>query len=218
MNRGVLNMEFKINNKSKFKKLIISLLMVSLFMIGCTKFNSLEESENIDIITSYCSDCGAESEEKTKFCPNCGAQAVWLNEKPEILKEDKNMISKDTNYTYKYEYLAKLEDLEEEVNNSTPLSLLEEESPYAMIDIAKSKYEAWDDMLNEIYYLIETQLSNKEFEEFKNKQSKWLNYRERMAQEQADKFEGMVFTKVQYNLTLAKLTEERCYEIVNKYL
>ena len=41
-----------------------------------------------------------------KFCPNCGAQAVWLNEKPEILKEDKNMISKDTNYTYKYEYLA----------------------------------------------------------------------------------------------------------------
>ena len=211
-------MEFEINNKSKFKKLVISLLMVSLFMIGFTKFNSLEESENIDIITSYCCDCGAESEEKTKFCPNCGAQAVWLNEKPEILKEDKNMISKDTNYTYKYEYLAKLEDLEEEINNSNTLSLLEEESPYAMIDRAKSKYEAWDDMLNEIYYLIETQLSNKEFEEFKNKQSKWLNYRERMAQEQADKFEGMVFTKVQYNLTLAKLTEERCYEIVNKYL
>ena len=44
MNRGVLNMEFKINNKSKFKKLIISLLMVSLFMIGCTKFDSVEES------------------------------------------------------------------------------------------------------------------------------------------------------------------------------
>ena len=218
MNRGVLNMEFKINNKSKFKKLIISLLMISIFMIGCTKFNSLEESKNIYVVTSYCSDCGAESEEKTKFCPNYGAQAVWLNEKTEILKEDKNMISKDTNYTYKYEYLAKLEDLEEEVNNSTPLSLLEEESPYAMIDIAKSKYEAWDDMLNEIYYLIETQLSNKEFEDFKNKQFKWLNYRERMAQEQADKFEGMVFTKVQYNLTLAKLTEERCYEIVNKYL
>ena len=211
-------MEFKINNKSKFKKLIISLLMISIFMIGCTKFNSLEESKNIDVVTSYCSDCGAKSEEKTKFCPNYGAQAVWLNEKTEILKEDKNMISKDTNYTYKYEYLAKLEDLEEEVNNSTPLSLLEEESPYAMIDIAKSKYEAWDDMLNEIYYLIETQLSNKEFEDFKNKQFKWLNYRERMAQEQADKFEGMVFTKVQYNLTLAKLTEERCYEIVNKYL
>lgn len=218
MNRGVLNMEFKINNKSKFKKLIISLLMISIFMIGCTKFNSLEESENIDVVTSYCSDCGAKSEEKTKFCPNCGAQAVWLNEKPEILKEDKNMISKDTNYTYKYEYLAKLEDLEEEINNSNTLSLLEEESPYAMIDRAKSKYEAWDDMLNEIYYLIETQLSNKEFEDFKNKQFKWLNYRERMAQEQADKFEGMVFTKVQYNLTLAKLTEERCYEIVNKYL
>ena len=39
-----------------------------------------------------------------------------------------------------------------------------------------------------------------------------------MAQEQADEFEGMVFTEVQYNLTLAKLTEERCYEIVNKYL
>lgn len=218
MNRGVLNMKLKINNKSKFKKLIISLLMISIFMIGCTKFNSLEESKNIDVVTSYCSDCGAKSEEKTKFCPNCGAQAVWLNEKPQILNEDKNMISKDTNYTYKYEYLAKLEDLEEEVNNSTPLSLLEEESPYAMIDRSKSKYKAWDDMLNEVYCLIETQLSNNEFEDFKNKQSKWLNYRERMAQEEADEFEGMVFTKVQYNLTLAKLTEERCYEIVNKYL
>ena len=145
----------KAREKQNFKKLIISLSMVSLFMIGCTKFNSLEESENIDIITSYCSDCGVESEEKTKFCPNCGAQAVWLNEKPEILKEYKNMISKDTNYTYKYEYLAKLEDLEEEINNSNHLSLLEEESPYAMIDREKSKYEAWDDMLNEVYCLIE---------------------------------------------------------------
>ena len=46
MNRGVLNMKLKINNKSKFKKLIISLLMISIFMIGCTKFNSVEKSEN----------------------------------------------------------------------------------------------------------------------------------------------------------------------------
>lgn len=207
-------MAFKISNK--FKKSIILLLMFSLFMIGCTRFDSVEESKEKEVITWYCSECGNESEEKTKFCPNCGTQAVWSNEKTEISRENKNVIKKDTNYTYKYEYLAKLEDLDNEVNNST--TLLKEESPYAMIDIEKNKYELWDDMLNEIYCLLETQLSNKEFENFKRTQSKWLNYRDSIAQEQADKFEGMVFTKVQYNLALAKLTKERCYEVVNKYL
>ncbi|WP_455538964.1 lysozyme inhibitor LprI family protein [Terrisporobacter sp.] len=209
-------MNLVISNKGKLKKLNILLLIVSFFTIGCTRFDNVRQSENTNEITSYCSECGVESQEKTKFCSNCGSQAVWLDEKPQILKENENVNNKDDNYTYKYEYLAKLEDLDEEVDNSS--SLLKEESSYTMIDREKNNYEKWDNMLNEIYCLLETQLSNDEFQAFKNKQHKWLNYRDSVAQNQADKFEGMVFTKVQYNLALAKLTKERCYEIVNNYL
>lgn len=33
-----------------------------------------------------------------------------------------------------------------------------------------------------------------------------------------NKFEGMDFAQVEYNLSLAKLTKERCYKLVNEYL
>ena len=119
-------------------------------------------------------------------------------------------------YTYKYEYLKKLDDLDEDVKKSK--SLLEEESNLKMIEIEESKFEIWNNELNNIYKVIKEQLSEKKYEIFKNQEISWLDERDKKAEDNANKFEGMDFAQVEYNLSLAKLTKERCYKLVNEYL
>ena len=65
-------------------------------------------------------------------------------------------------YLYKYEYLKKLDDLEENV--STSKSLLEEESDLKMIEIEEEKFEVWNKELNNIYKAIKKQLNNSKYE------------------------------------------------------
>ena len=119
-------------------------------------------------------------------------------------------------YTYKCEYLKDLDDLEDDIVTSD--SLYEEESTLKMIDIQEEKFQIWNDELNNIYRVLKNQLSGEEYEEFKSKEITWLNKREALAEEDASNFEGMDFAQVQYNSSLAKLTKERCYELVNTYL
>ena len=72
--------------------------------------------------------------------------------------------------------------------------------------------------LNNIYKVIKEQLSEKKYEIFKNQEISWLDERDKKAEDNANKFEGMDFAQVEYNLSLAKLTKERCYKLVNEYL
>ncbi len=131
------------------RKLIIFVLLVGFTIIGLINHDKLDAESNI-ISNIYCSSCGVESKEKTKFCSNCGEEAIWLTERLELLDE--------------------------------------------------------------------TQLSETEFVELKSKQVDWLCYRENTANNDSDNFKGMMFAKVQYNKSLAKLTKERCYELINTYL
>lgn len=139
-------------------------------------------------------------------------------ESAEILNhtENESVITKEEHPIHKYEYIAKLDDLDESVTQSDTLH--HEESTSEMIQIEENKFSKWDEMLSEICALLTNQLNKKELEEFKDKQQNWLNYRENIANKDADKFEGMNFAEVQYNSTLTELTKERCYEIVNTYL
>ena len=45
-----------------------------------------------------------------------------------------------------------------------------------------------------------------------------INYRDTTAQNESSPFEGGSFARVQYISTLARLTKERCYELVNTYM
>ena len=119
-------------------------------------------------------------------------------------------------YLYKYEYLKKLDDLEENV--STSKSLLEEESDLKMIEIEEEKFEVCNYQLNNIYKAIKKQLNNSKYENFRNEEIVWLEKRNEVAENSAKEFEGTDFFKVQYNIVLTKLTKERCYKLVNEYL
>ena len=89
-------------------------------------------------------------------------------------------------YLYKYEYLKKLDDLEENV--STSKSLLEEESDLKMIEIEEEKFEVWNKELNNIYKAIKKQLNNSKYENFKNEEIVWLEKRNEVAENRQQQY------------------------------
>lgn len=170
------------------KKIIGVLILVTILTIGCSKNHKLsnENMQTTDLKATLLDDV--------------------YSEKPN------NKIE----YTYKYEYLKKLDDLDEDVKKST--TLLEEESTLKMLETEEEHFNIWNNELNNIYKVIKEQLSEKDYKKFKKQEITWLNKREKLANKEAEEFEDMDFSQVEYNSSLAKLTKERCYELVNKYL
>lgn len=154
----------------------------------------------------------------------CSKQEDMLSEAATMVNINSELLdgvySEKTNntieYIYKCEYLKKLDDLEESIRDS--YKLYDEESTLRMTEIEEEKFEIWNNELNNIYKVLKSQLNESEFKEVKNKEINWFEYREDRAQKDAKLFEGMDFAQVQYNTSLTKLTKERCYELVNKYL
>lgn len=79
-------------------------------------------------------------------------------------------------------------------------------------------FKRWDTALNEIYGALENQLSTSKFESLREEQRKWLTYRDEVAKENSLKFEGGTMASLEYVSTQARVTEERCYELVEGYM
>lgn len=215
------------------KKVIISIgLIMALVLTGCAK-DEKKENEKVATVV-YCNNCGKESKKVIKFCSNCGKEAKWLAEKPEISKdkkedtekkgtEKKGTEKKDTTkdvetvkHSYKNEYINKLNSTEEGMSD---LDYLYQKGTTGDMGLAEAtKLKRWDDMLNEIYSLLKTQLTESEMNELKNKQLSWIEYRDKTAENEASENIGGTLYSVVYNGSLAKLTKERCYELVNTYM
>ncbi|MDU2686412.1 MAG: lysozyme inhibitor LprI family protein [Paeniclostridium sordellii] len=214
------------------KKVIISIgLIMALILTGCAK-DEKKENEKVTTVV-YCNNCGKESKEVTKFCSNCGKEAKWLAEKPKISKDkkedtekkdiDKKDENKDTNkdvetvkHSYKNEYINKLNSTEEGMSDLD--YLYENGTTGEMVEAEATKLKRWDNMLNEIYSLLKTQLTESEMNELRNKQRSWIEYRDKTAENEASENTGGTLYNVVYNGSLARLTKERCYELVNTYM
>ena len=215
------------------KKVIILIgLITSLILSGCTKSEETKKEAAKTVV--YCNSCGEEFNEVTKFCPNCGEEAKWLAEKPNIeedkkdkedneeSKENENASTKEESsnevvqHSYKNEYINKLNSLEEGMSD---LDYLYENGVTAKMNEAEAtKLGRWDNMLNEIYSLLKTQLTESEMKELKSKQISWIEYRDRTANNESNESGGGSLSGVVYNSSLARLTKERCYELVNTYM
>ena len=79
-------------------------------------------------------------------------------------------------------------------------------------------YETYDKALNEIYALLQKELSPETTKELKTEQIKWIEQKEDMANEERIKYIGGTFENVAYYISLYESTKERCYELVNTYM
>lgn len=209
------------------KKVIISIgLVMALVLTGCAK-DEKKQSKKVATI-AYCNNCGKESKEETKFCSKCGKEATWLAEKPEISKDKKEDIekkdeNKDTTkdvetvkHSYKDEYINKLNSTEEGMSDLD--YLYKSGTNGELVEAEYTRLKRWDNMLNEIYSLLKTQLTESEMNELKSKQRSWIEYRDKTAENEASENRGGSLYYVVYNGSLARLTKERCYELVNTYM
>lgn len=199
--------------------LLIFSFSISLLFTGCVanfKKDSKNESKKETTQTVYCNNCGEPSNEITKYCPKCGEEAKWVSDKPSTDETSKTNSEQNSQINYKAKYLSKLSQLEDIYEN--PDNAYEWSSTGDAAEAEYERYQAWDDMLNEIYALLKTQLSSSEMKALKNEEINWINYRDKTAENDARDFEGGSNYSVVYNGSLATTTKDRCYELVNNYM
>lgn len=80
------------------------------------------------------------------------------------------------------------------------------------------RYQNWDKMLNEIYGVLQEQLSSDEMDQLREEQRNWVEHRDEAAKKASLKYKGGSIESLEYVATQASLTRERCYELVAKYM
>ena len=138
----------------------------------------------------------------------------------DVDKKDENKdVKKDSElvkHSYKDEYINKLNSTEEGMSDLD--YLYKSGTNGELVEAEYTRLKRWDNMLNEIYSLLKTQLPESEMNELKSKQRSWIEYRDKTAENEASENSGGSLYNVVYNGSLARLTKERCYELVNTYM
>lgn len=129
-------------------------------------------------------------------------------------KEEQNSSVTNTTTNLKETYLNKLHNTNERTENIKPV----DSSTYALKDVAHNQYEEWDDLLNEIYGVLEDQLSAEEMSKLREEQRDWIAHRDETAKEASLKYEGGTMEQLEYVTVLANVTKDRCYEFVEAYM
>lgn len=84
---------------------------------------------------------------------------------------------------------------------------------------AKDNYEQWDRALNEIYNVLKQSLSADDMKKLQAEEIQWISQKEKAAKDaESEQGQGSQLGYVAYNSTSAKLTKDRCYELVDKYM
>lgn len=113
-------------------------------------------------------------------------------------------------------YFDKLDKIEEGLSDLKALS--DEGTTLAMTAAAVQENERWDKALNEIYQVLKQQLPQAEMSKLKEEQRNWITLRDETAAKAAAKYEGGTAEGLEYAATLAGVTRDRCYKLVELYM
>lgn len=80
------------------------------------------------------------------------------------------------------------------------------------------RYKDWDVVLNEIYGVLEEQLSTEQMDKLREEQRDWVNQRDEVAKEASLEYKGGSTESLEYVATQASLTRDRCYVLVANYM
>ncbi|MUV38220.1 hypothetical protein JNUCC1_02056 [Lentibacillus sp. JNUCC-1] len=202
------------------KRLILIIIITAACAISAACQNKAEDSGAQDKQTNTAE---ASSVENT-------VESAPAHEDNETAEEDanSNKASTDNNVTHessvndssqasqKDVYLKKLDNLKRDM--TTMQENEDSSTTYALKKVQGDRYDEWDAMLNEIYSVLKEQLSEKDMEQLKIEQRKWITHRDDAAKEASLKYKGGTQEHLEYVIVLANVTEERCYELVKTYM
>lgn len=152
------------------------------------------------------------SEATTEPAAEASAEAPEQTTAPEATPQASEAAGDSQRQTY----FDKLDQIE------TGLSDLEAMSATGVMtdmkEAASKEHERWDKALNEIYQALQKQLSESEMAALKEEQLNWIKERDKAAEEAAAKYKGGTMEGLEYAATLASVTKERCYKLVELYM
>lgn len=116
----------------------------------------------------------------------------------------------------KEEYLQKLNDIQNEMEELRETS--QATTTFEMEEEEADRYKIWDEELNNIYGILKDQLNPEQMNLLRAEQRNWIKKRDELAKEASQKYKGGSMESLEYVATQAKLTKERCFELVEGYM
>ncbi|MDP4178905.1 MAG: lysozyme inhibitor LprI family protein [Bacillota bacterium] len=116
------------------------------------------------------------------------------------------------------EFLGRLDSIQNELDVLPEKKASEGGTTAAMKIYYGECYNMYDSALNEIYSLLEEQLSKDTMNNLQTEEDKWIKQKQDTANNQASQYEGGTFESVAYSESLYESTKKRCYELVNNYM
>ncbi|EES51353.1 DUF1311 domain-containing protein [Clostridium botulinum] len=214
------------------QKTILSLILIGLIsfnFIGCTssakeiapnneqeKNISTEDNKtNENDINKIPNNSDNETKNNTTINKNSQDDSNKVNSKKvDSSTKENNNVSK-TQESTKQIYKNKLDAIELGMKD---LDDLKGGSTLEMKSAAKEEYERWDRALNEIYGVLQKQLSSDDMNKLKDEEIKWIAARDEQAKKDSLQYKGGTAETLIYGMSLGQSTKERCYELVEKYM
>jgi uncharacterized protein YecT (DUF1311 family) len=140
------------------------------------------------------------------------------------IKENDNLQGENTTKAVtkikgsKNAYLERLDNIQKELDALPEKKDSDKGVTNAMKNYYGISYEKYDEELNEIYALLKKELSPEVMSDLKTEQIKWIEQKEKKADDERLKYNGGTFEHVAMYISLYESTKERCYELVNTYM
>lgn len=115
----------------------------------------------------------------------------------------------------KTEFLQMLDNIQKELDALPVKEAADSGITSGMNEFYGISYEMYDEALNEIYAVLQNELSPEIRLELEVEQVKWIEHKENLAIQDSEEFGGGSFANVAYVSSLYESTKSRCYELVN---
>lgn len=161
-------------------------------------------------ITTACSDSSVDKDTSN----NQISDNTTKNEEHAQQPAEENEIVETESIELKETYRDKWNAMKKEMEALEP----KDSSTYALKEVENIRWENWDQLLNEIYGVLQEQLAVDEMETLREQQREWIEYRDNQALEASLEYKGGTQEHLEYVAVLARITMERCEELIENYL
>ncbi|MEI3604942.1 lysozyme inhibitor LprI family protein [Pseudogracilibacillus sp. SE30717A] len=180
-----------------------------------SKVTSDKQGQNEELTQHQKEDSSTHENDSTMDDKSSGQLESENNEKINTKQStEEDTSTKTTGLKKDYLYLLNKTKTEVEQMRSNPI----DESTFALKEIEGNVFEKWDGLLNEVYNVLKKQLPEGEMEQLRNEQREWIDYRNESAKEASLKYKDGTMEQLEYVKVENDLTEDRCYELVEKYM
>jgi len=118
----------------------------------------------------------------------------------------------------KKEFLERLDNIQKEMDSLPEKKDSDAGVTNAMKNYYGIGYEMYDKELNNIYSLLQKELSKEVMDNLEQEEIKWIDEKEKAAKEESLKYKGGTFEFVADKASLYVATKRRCYGLVNTYM